>query len=88
MENCLKVYDINSNNKFRLGSKGDGGYVIGNVPGGYDCYISAGVSDEESFTRDFIKAYNMNYTNSFAFDGTIESYPYQFTRNITFVKKI
>ena len=27
------------NNKFRLGNKGDGGYVIANLSGNYDCYI-------------------------------------------------
>ena len=81
----LKVY--NFNNKIRLGSNGDGGYVIGKIKGIYDCYISAGVSDEESFSRDFIKMYKMNKNNSYAFDGTINNYPYKYTKNITFVKK-
>jgi len=80
----LKVY--NFKNKIRLGVNGDGGYVIGNVPN-YDCYISAGVSNEESFSRDFIKQFNMNKYNSYAFDGTIDNYPYQYTRDITFIKK-
>lgn len=86
MDEYLKVYDINVSNKFRLGANGDGGYVIGKLNGGYDCYISAGVSDEESFSRDFIKMYNLTNQNSFAFDGTITNYPYQFTKNITFYK--
>jgi hypothetical protein len=73
-------------NKIRLGAKQDGGYVIGNIVGNYDCYISAGVSDEESFSRDFIKKYNMTSQNSFAFDGTINNYPYNFTSDITFYK--
>jgi hypothetical protein len=84
MLNYLKVYKFD--NKIRLGVNGDGGYVIGNVPG-YDCYISAGVSNEESFSRDFIKKFNMNKFNSYAFDGTIISYPYQYTKDITFIKK-
>jgi hypothetical protein len=54
---------------------------------GYDCYISAGVSNEESFSRDFIKKFGMNKFNSFAFDGTIDNYPYQYTEDITFIKK-
>lgn len=81
----LKVYKFD--NKIRLGVKSDGGYVIGDISGNYDCYISAGVSDEESFSRDFINKYNMNEENCFAFDGTIQNYPYQYTNKITFIKK-
>lgn len=81
----LKTYDFS--NKIRLGDKADGGYVIGELTNGYDCYISAGVSDEESFSRDFINKYNMNETNSYAFDGTIQSYPYHYTNKITFIKR-
>jgi len=83
--NCLTVY--NYDNKIRLGNNGDGGYVIADIGDKYDCYISCGVSDEESFSKDFIKKYNMNKDNSFAFDGTIEDYPYIFTTDITFIKK-
>jgi hypothetical protein len=81
----LKVY--NFENKVRLGEKVDGGYVIGDILGNYDCYISAGVSDEESFSRDFINKYNMNETNSYAFDGTIKNYPYHYTNKITFIRR-
>jgi hypothetical protein len=81
----LKVYDYGK--KLRLGNGFDGGYVISHFDDGYDCYISAGVSDEESFSRDFINLYKMNKTNSYAFDGTINNYPINYTRNITFVKK-
>ena len=81
----LEVY--NFDNKIRLGAKHDGGYVFGDLNETYDCYISAGVSNEESFSRDFIKKYNMNKDNCFAFDGTIKDYPYNYTKNITFIKK-
>jgi hypothetical protein len=81
----LKVY--NFDNKIRLGENSDGGYVLGELDGEYDCYISAGVSNEESFSRDFIIKYNMNKSNSFAFDGTIENYPYHYTSEITYIKK-
>jgi hypothetical protein len=74
-------------NKLRLGNKGDGGYVIAKLPGDYDCYISAGVNDEESFSRDFINYYNMDLSQNYAFDGTINGYPYNYTNNIHFVKK-
>ena len=73
-------------NKIRLGNNYDGGYVIANIPD-YDCYVSAGVSDEESFSMDFINKFEMNRFNSYAFDGTIEKYPYNYTKNITFIKK-
>ena len=73
-------------NKIRLGNNTDGGYVIANISD-YDCYVSAGVSNEESFSRDFINKFGMNRFNSYAFDGTIEKYPYNYTKNITFIKK-
>ena len=81
----LKVHQFD--NKIRFGANNDGGYVIGVLGGKYDCYISAGISNEESFSRDFITKYNMNEYNSFAFDGTINGYPYDYTTNISFVKK-
>ena len=81
----LKVYEYDS--KIRLGSKYDGGYVLAELDGNYDCYISAGISDEESFSRDFINKYKMNEFDSFGFDGTINNYPYHFTKDILFVKK-
>ena len=74
-------------NKTRIGVNTDGGYVTANLNDGYDCYISAGVSDEESFTRDFLARHPLNKTDCFAFDGTIEDYPWQYTSDITFIKK-
>lgn len=81
----LQVYHIDK--KCRLGVQEDGGYVIAELEGDYDCYISAGISNEESFSRDFIHKYNMNKFNSFGFDGTIQSYPHQYTENISFIQK-
>jgi len=81
----LKVFDINK--KIRLGVNGDGGYVLAELDGEYDCYISAGISNEESFSRDFINKYNMNEYNSFGFDGTINNYPYNYTNKISYIKK-
>ncbi len=72
--------------KIRLGASGDGGYVFADNYD-YDCYISAGVSNEESFSRDFINYYKMPKEKNFAFDGTIEDYPYHYTKDINFVKK-
>jgi len=81
----LKVYNFDK--KIRLGNESDGGYVIGDLDGSYDFYISAGVGDDESFSRDFINKYNMNKNNSAAFDGSINNFPYHFTKNICFYRK-
>jgi len=81
----LQVYSFEE--KSRLGQVADGGYIVGDINVEYDCYISAGVSTEESFSRDFIDKYNMSNDNSFAFDGTIAEYPYHYTNKITFIKK-
>jgi len=85
MEKYLTVFEYK--NKIRLGDNKDGGYVIADLNGYYDCYISAGISDEESFSRDFIEKYKMDEYNSFGFDGTINSYPYSYTNSISFIKK-
>jgi len=85
MISLLQVYQFD--NKMRFGCNCDGGYVLGKLDGDYDCYISAGISNEESFSRDFIKYYNMNEYNSFGFDGTIQNYPYEYTNKISFIKK-
>jgi len=81
----LQVYQFDK--KVRCGINGDGGYVLAELDGGYDCYISAGISNEESFSRDFINKYNIHKDNSYGFDGTIKTYPYRYTQNIQFIKK-
>ena len=81
----LKIY--NFDNKIRLGINKDGGYIVAILIGNYDFYISAGVSTEESFSRDFIELYNMNKYNCAAFDGTINKYPNNYTDKIIFFKK-
>lgn len=81
----LKVYRYDS--KLRLGNENDGGYVIADNFGSYDCYISAGVSHEDSFSRDFVPKFQMNKTNSYAFDGTINQYPKIGSNDITFIRK-
>ena len=80
---------IEAPNKIRLGNKDtDGGYVISDLKNLYDCYLSCGVNNEESFTRDFLKKYNyLKKENCFAFDGTIKDYPWKYTKDINFIKK-
>lgn len=85
MLQALRVFHYD--NKVRNGCNADGGYVYGVISEKYDCYISCGVANEESFSCDFINTHNMRKTNSFAFDGTIQDYPVGFTDNITFIKK-
>ena len=81
----LEVYHFS--NKIRLGNNYDGGYVICNLDGDYDCYISCGVAQEASFDRDFLRLYNIGKEHSFAFDGTIKDYPWYFTKDINFICK-
>jgi len=81
----LEVYNFNK--KIRGGCKNDGGYVFALLDGEYDCYISAGISNEESFSRDFINTYNMHKDDCYGFDKTINNYPYRYTKNIQFFKK-
>jgi len=81
----LEVYNFDK--KIRCGSNSDGGYVLAELDGEYDCYISAGISNEESFSRDFINKYNMNEYNCFGFDGTIQNYPYHYTKKFHLLKK-
>jgi hypothetical protein len=85
MQKVLEVYHYDK--KIRKGEIDDGGYVIADLDGSYDAYFSCGVSNEESFSRDFIATYNMKKENNFAFDGTIVDYPYQYTTEINFIKK-
>jgi len=81
----LKVYHFDK--KIRLGINMDGGYVMADLSGTYDCYISGGVGREESFSKEFIEKYHMNEFNSFGIDSSIESYPIEYTNNISFIKK-
>ena len=75
-------------NKIRYGGNGDGGYVVADLGIKYDCYISAGIAEEESFTKDFLQAHSyIGKENSYAFDGTIDDYPWEYTSEIQFIKK-
>jgi len=82
MEN-LRVYK-SCFNKIRLGSSGDGGYVIADLPDSnkYDVLISCGISDDITFEIAFINKYN---TPCLAFDGTINDLPAK-NNAITFYK--
>jgi glycosyltransferase involved in cell wall biosynthesis len=96
LEKNLIVYHYD--NKKRFGNNTDGGYVTGVLEGKYDCYISAGIGDDESFTADFLKKHNyLSKIDCHAFDGTISDYPLKgppyansvenYTHNIQFHQK-
>jgi len=79
------VYNYNS--KIRFGNNLDGGYVIGELCADYDCYISAGLADNDDFSIDFIDKYKIDIKNCFGFDGTIKNMPSNLTNKMTFVQK-
>jgi hypothetical protein len=78
----LKVVNC-EHEKYRLGNKGDGGYVICKNQE-YDILISCGIANDISFEEEFTKTYNVN---CLAFDGTINNLPETKNEKITFIKK-
>lgn len=60
--------------KMRLGRDQDGGYVVCDVPNGYDRLVSAGLYNDSSFEDDWLGKYG---GECYAFDGTISRSPSQ-----------
>jgi hypothetical protein len=81
----FKVYHFD--NKIRLGSNNDNGYIIGELETNYDCYVSAGISENDSFTVYFLNKYKLDISNCYAYDGTINSFPYDIISLIQCIKK-
>jgi len=77
----LRVYEIN--NKVRIGSKYDGGYIIIDNLCNYDVLLSCGIANDDTFEHYFVNKHN---TKCFAFDGTINNIP-RGHPNIHFFKK-
>jgi len=82
MENLI-LYQTDFPKK-RIGKNYDGGYVIVELPGQYDFFISGGISNDVSFEEDLLTKYP-NLT-CVAFDGTIASLP-KTDKQIQFIKK-
>jgi len=82
MENFI-LYESNFP-KTRIGKDNDGGYVIVELPGEYDYFISGGIEDDVSFEEDLLTKHP-NLT-CIGFDGTIQSLP-NTEKNIQFIKK-
>ena len=76
----FRVYNFDKKN--RIGTDFDNGYIIGELDIKYDCYISAGISEDDSFTVEFLNKYNIDISNCYAFDGTINYFPNNIT-NLT-----
>jgi hypothetical protein len=82
MDNLI-LYNTDYRKK-RIGRNYDGGYVMCELPGTYDCFISGGISNDISFEQAFLDI-NLKMP-CFAFDGTIQNLPMKDDR-IVFVKK-
>ena len=67
----LTTYTI-PNNMVRLGSKHDGGYIIADGFD-YDLFISCGIGQDVTFEESFLDIHKIKCV---AFDGTIETFPY------------
>lgn len=81
---CLTLYSLNYP-RIRLGRKGDGGYVMYDIPGiTYDLLLSGGLNDDTSFDDDFLSKFP--YIECYGFDGTINSAPSKNGR-FHFIKK-
>ena len=82
----LKVYKFD--NKIRLGSNHNGGYVLGHLETKYDCLISGGIDLNNDFSLEFINKYSsINKNDCFGFDRTVDCAPLNLTDKITFIKK-
>ena len=79
--NSLTVYECK--NKYRLGNKGDGGYVLMDT-GGYDILLSGGVGGDIGFEKSFTEKYNVK---CFAFDGT-ETSGFELTKDLPLISYI
>jgi len=73
--------------KVRLGKNNDGGYVVALLPGGYDLFLSGGISNDISFETAILELYPE--LTGVAFDGTIANIPIpeQLADRLTFVRK-
>jgi len=70
--------------KKRIGKNNDGGYVIAELPGVYDIFLSGGASDDITFETDFLLKYP--HLNCYLFDGTVSKIPTS-NEKINFIKK-
>jgi len=79
----LTVYKT-SYPKARVGRDHDGGYVICELPGSYDAFISGGIANDISFEEYFLNLHPELVC--YAFDGTVSELPGAH-RHIVFIRK-
>jgi len=70
--------------KIRIGSQNDGGYVIADLPGTYDMFLSGGVANDINFEKALLDIYPD--LECHAYDGTIGEIN-DTNNRITFFKK-
>ena len=70
---ALTVYHYPAR-KIRLGRPHDGGYVIADLPGGYDVLLSGGLGDDDSFERAIL-AHHSDIPAAHIWDATVASLP-------------
>jgi len=81
----LIVYESN-NEKIRVGSENDGGYVIAENIGEYDCMISCGIANDVNFEKAMLNKYQDIVC--YCYDGTIDTLPENHDRLVFFKKNI
>ena len=81
----LIVYESN-NEKIRVGSENDGGYVIAENIGEYDCMISCGIANDVNFEKAMLNKYQDLVC--YCYDGTIDTLPENHDRLVFFKKNI
>ena len=67
----LRVYDIN--NKLRIGSNYDGGYIIIDNLCNYDVLLSCGIANDDTFEHYFVNKHN-KYNNKKISDEELVNY--------------
>ena len=69
----------------RLGRRGDGGYVVADLPGKYDAFVSAGIGCDASFESAVLR--RQPGLCCTAFDGTVDALPPDAHAAMRFVRK-
>lgn len=83
--NYLTVLSYENIQKIRIGPNQDGGYVIIDNIGDYDCIIGCGIGNDIEFENEFSKKYP--HIPVYCFDGTIEEIPPNTIKNLHLINK-
>ena len=81
---ALQVYSVPLSKKERIGTQGDGGYVIVKLDDEtYDMYIGCGINDDVEFDKALLERFP--HITGFVFDGTIPCKPSGMPSQFAFV---